>query len=155
MSNLTSNSANLKELKEQYIELIQKGYAESVALKEINFPVGTYIRLLTTDEDFNSQVTEARKLRAEFWVSKVIADVDDVPEAKDVPGERLRFDKIQFLAKADNPDRYGNNSKKLDISIDLSKFRLLPPEEALKALSADPFADPIEADFTPIEEDLL
>jgi hypothetical protein len=60
----------------------------------------------------------------------------------------LKFDKLQFLAKADNPDKYGNNNKKVDISIDLKQFKLLKPDEAVKALAADPFA--IEAEYTEV-----
>jgi hypothetical protein len=51
------------------------------------------------------------------------------------------------LAKADNPDRYGTGKTKVDISIDLKQFKLLPPEEAVKALANDPFAV-VEAEYT-------
>jgi hypothetical protein len=81
-------------------------------------------------------------------VSKIAGTVDHDFSKDEIGSERLKFDKLQFLAKADNPERYGNNSKKLDISIDLGQFKLLPPEEALKSLAADPFA--IEADYTDI-----
>ncbi len=154
MNYLTSNSAQLKELKEQYIELITQGYVENVALETLNFPKAVYLRLLLEDVDFNVAVTEARKLRADFWVSKIAASID-VPIPKDeVPSERLKFDKLQFLAKADNPDKYGNNSKKMDINIDLTQFKLLPPEEALKSLSNDPFAPKvIDAEYTDVSID--
>jgi hypothetical protein len=108
---------------------------------------------LLEDLDFISDVEQARKLRADFWVSKIATTVDHDFSKDEIGSERLKFDKLQFLAKADNPDRYGNNSKKLDISIDLGQFKLLPPEEALKSLAADPFA--IEAEFIDITEDDL
>lgn len=156
MNDLTSNSTKLT-LKDQYLELITQGYVENVALDKLNIPKGAYLLWLSQDTDFNNKLTEARKLRADFWVSKVVSDIDNLPEAKDVPAERLRFDKLVFLAKADNPDKFGNNSKKLDISIDLSQFKLLPPDEALKALAEDPFAPKvIEAEFEKVEDkDLL
>ena len=142
-----------RELKENYLELITEGYSESAALKKLNFPRGLYLKLLFEDHHFNEQVDQARKTRADFWVSKIIEDVDIIPSKDEVSGERLRFDKLQYLAKADNPEKYGNNTKKVDINIDMTKFKLLPPEEALKALSSDPFA--IDADFTEIKEDEL
>ena len=145
-----SSAATIKELKSQYIELIMEGYVENVALTKLSFPKGTYLRLLLEDTDFALDVTEARKLRADFWVSKIANTVDTDFGKDEVSSERLKFDKLQFLAKADNPDKYGNINKRLDINIDLGKFKLLAPEEALLSLSQDPFA-PIEVEFTEVE----
>lgn len=155
MSNtpLVASSVDIKDLKSKYLELISNGYTENVALKELSFPKPLYLKLLVEDLDFINDVDQARKLRADFWVSKIANTVDHDFAKDEIGSERLKFDKLQFLARADNPDRYGNNSKKLDISIDLGQFKLLPPEEALKSLAADPFA--IEAEFVDIEEDLL
>ena len=145
---MTASSVNLKELKSKYLELISNGYSENVALKELGFPKPLYLKLLMEDLDFIQDVEAARKLRADFWVSKIAESLDKPMEKDEVPVERLKFDKLQFLAKADNPDKYGNNSKKMDINIDLGQFKLLPPEEALKVIKEDPFA--IEADYTEV-----
>lgn len=152
---IIATSVDLRELKSQYIELITKGYTESSALKTLDFSRSLYIKLLSEDRDFIKDVEEARKVRADFWVSKIAETVDHDYSKDEVGSERLKFDKLQFLAKADNPEKYGNNAKKLDISIDLKQFKLLKPEEAVKALANDPFA--IEADFKEIktEDDLL
>ena len=61
------------------------------------------------------------------------------------------MDKLVFLAKADNPERYGTGKTKVDISLDLKQFKLLPPEEAVKALASDPFAI-VEAEYTEVKE---
>lgn len=145
---IIATSVGLKELKSKYIELITQGYSESVALERLEFPRSLYIKLLSEDRDFLQEVEEARKIRADFWVAKIAETVDKDYTKDEIPSERLKFDKLQFLAKADNPDKYGNNSKKLDINIDLTQFKLLPPEQALKALSEDPFA--IEAEYTEV-----
>lgn len=137
---LIVSSATTKELKEKYLELISDGHTETVALQKLQFPKALYLKLLLEDIDFAQDVEAARKLRADFWVNKIAATVDMDVSKDEVGSERLKFDKLQFLAKADNPDKYGNNSKKVDINIDLGKFKLLPPEEALRSLSADPFA---------------
>jgi hypothetical protein len=143
-----ASSVDLKELKNKYIELITNGYSENVALNTLSFPKPLYIKLMVEDRDFIKDVEEARKIRADFWVSK-IAETVDFDYAKDEVGsERLKFDKLQFLAKADNPDKYGNNNKKVDISIDLKQFKLLKPDEAVKALASDPFA--IDAEYTEV-----
>lgn len=147
-------SVNVNELKVQYLDLISQGHTELVALNKLNFPKALYIKLLLDDSDFALQVENCRKLRAEYWISKIAETVDNDYTKEEVSSERLKFDKLQFLARADNPDKYGNNAKKLDVSIDLGKFKLLPPEEALKSLASDPFA--IDADFKEItDEELL
>ena len=148
---VSASSVNLKELKVKYLELITNGYSETVALKNLNFPKALYLKLLLEDMDFIQDVEAARKLRADFWVSKIAESVDVPVEKDEVASERLRFDKLQFLAKADNPDKYGGNNKKLDINIDLGKFKLLPPDEAIKAIKADPFA--IDAEYVEIKKE--
>ena len=146
-----ANSADLKELKSNYLDLISNGYTETVALKQLSFPKALYIKLLVEDLDFIADVEKARKLRADFWVSKIAETVDHDYSKDEIGSERLKFDKLQFLAKADNPDKYGNNSKKLDVNIYIKQFKLLPPDLALKSLQSDPFA--IEADFVELKDE--
>jgi hypothetical protein len=149
---VASSSLDLKKLKEQYIELILEGYVENIALQKLNYPKHVYLRHLLADSDFAQNIAEARRMRADVWVSKIAQDIDAEYTKDEIPNQRLRFDKLQFLARADNPDKYGNNTKKIDVSIDLAQFRLLPPEEAMKALLNDPFA-PVNAEFTEVEEE--
>lgn len=138
---------SIKQKRDRYLELIATGKVESQALKEVGLPQAMYIRLLSDDPDFAKQVELARKHRAEHWVGKIAEGVDDLPEQNEVAAEKLRFDKLQFLAKADNPDRYSGSGKGVNISVNLGEFKLLNPEDAKKALAADPFAEPIEAEF--------
>jgi len=146
-----ANSADLKELKSKYLDLISNGYTETVALKQLSFPKALYIKLLVEDLDFIADVEKARKLRADYWVSKIAETVDHDYSKDEIGSERLKFDKLQFLAKADNPDKYGNNTKKLDVNIDIKQFKLLPPDLALKSLQSDPFA--IDADFVELKDE--
>jgi hypothetical protein len=156
MSNPLTKNSDTKSLKKRFLELTASGYIESVALKELDLSRGRFIQMYMDDPDFSIQIEEARKARADIWVSKIVEDLDVEYSKDEIPNQRLRFDKLQFLAKADDPNRFGNNSKKLDISIDLKQFKLLPPDQALAALAADPFAPKIiEAEFTEQEEDLL
>lgn len=148
---IPASSVDHNELKNKYIELITNGYTENVALTKLDFPKGLYIKLLVEDRDFAKDLEEARKIRADFWVAKIAETVDFDYSKEEIGSERLKFDKLQFLAKADNPDKYGNNAKKVDISIDLKQFKLLKPEDAVKALASDPFA--IDADYTEIKND--
>lgn len=150
MSNpLTIKNSDMKDLKKSFLDLTSSGNIEAKALETLNLTRGQYIKMYLDDPEFAKQIEEARKSRAEYWVSKIANSIDDVIDAKDVPSEKLRFDKLQYLARADDPDRYGSNSKsKIDISLDLKQFKLLPPDEAVKALANDPFA--IEAEFTEV-----
>jgi hypothetical protein len=143
-------SVDIKDLKSKYLDLISNGYTETVALQQLNFPKGLYIKLLVEDTDFIADVEKSRKLRADFWVSKIAETVDKDYDKDQIGSERLKFDKLQFLAKADNPDKYGNNSKKLDVSIDIKQFKLLPPDLALESLKNDPFA--IETTYTTVDD---
>lgn len=150
MSNVVRPS-DLKEFKKSFIELISSGYAEAKALLDLNVSRGQFARYCLDDPEFTKQIEEARKHRAEFWVSKIAEDIDTIHDSKDVPGHKLRMEKLVFLAKADNPERYGTGKTKVDISLDLKQFKLLPPDEAVKALAADPFA--IEAEYTEVSID--
>ena len=152
MSNVLLRPSDLKQFKESFLEKIASGYIESKALTDLGVSKAQFIRLCLENPEFVKDIEEARRHRAEFWVSKLANSVDDVYDPKEVAGEKLRMDKLIFLAKADNPERYGTGKTKVDISLDLKQFKLLPPEEAVKALSADPFAT-VEAEFTEVKED--
>lgn len=144
-----------KQFKKDFIELIANGYVESKALDTLGLTRGIFMRYCLEDPEFIKNIEEARKQRAEFWISKIASSVDDDLASSEVASEKLKFDKLCYLAKADNPDRYGVGKTKVDISLDLKQFKLLPPEEAVKALANDPFAV-LEAEFTELpEEDLL
>ena len=58
--------------------------------------------------EFDSAIDEMRKHRAE-WVRDMVADnLDKVPDKEDIPGLKLQFDKIKWLAKVDNPELYSD-----------------------------------------------
>lgn len=154
--NTLTTSSVLKEQREYYLELIASGEIEPKALELSGIKKSTYIRLLLDDPDFAKSVETARKHRADHWVGKIATTVDNDYDKEELPSERLKFDKLQFLAKADNPDRYSGSGKGVNVSVNLGEFKLLSPEEARIALAADPFA--IETEFTNITdegEDLL
>lgn len=147
----TSAVSDLKELKSKFLELTAEGNIESRVVDLLGITRGQLIKICVDDPDFIRNIDEARKSRAEYWVSKIANTVDEDYDSKDIPNQKLKFDKLMFLAKADNPDRYGGTKSKIDISLDLKQFRLLPPDEAVKALTEDPFA--IEAEFVEIRKD--
>jgi TusA-related sulfurtransferase len=150
----TSAKENLKELKSKFLELTAEGNIEARTIDLLGITRGELLKICIDDPDFVRNIDEARKSRAEFWVSKIANSVDQDYEKDDIPNQKLKFDKLMFLAKADNPDRYGGNKSKIDISLDLKQFKLLPPDEAVRALTNDPFAI-VEADFVEVKDEEL
>lgn len=149
----SSDVESIKDIKKQFLELTAAGNIEARVIDILKISRGKFLRLCEEDPEFIKKIEEARKSRAEFWVSKIAEGIDVIHDPKEVPGHKLRMEKLVFLAKADNPERYGTGKTRVDISLDLKQFRLLPPEEAVKALANDPFA--IEVEFTEVKEDEL
>ncbi len=151
----TTTVSNYREIKKQFIELTAEGNIESRVLDLLGISRGKFVRICIEDPEFIKNLEDARKARAEFWVSKIAHNIDVEIDKDLIPHEKLKFEKLVFLAKADNPERYGTGKTKVDISLDLKQFRLLPPDEAVRALTNDPFA--IEVEFVEVktEDELL
>lgn len=149
-STLPSTSFELRDMKEKYLTLISSGSVEKLALEQSGLKKSTYIRLLLDDADFAKSVELARKNRADHWIEEIAKDYDVAYDKDEVPGQKLIFDKLAYLAKADNPERYGGSGKGVNLSINLGEFKMLPPEEAKKALANDPFA--VDAEYTEITD---
>ncbi len=142
--------------KKTFLGLIAQGSTESSALRQLHWEWMDFFELCEKDRDFFKEYTEkARRARAEHWIDRIATSLEprtvldplgsgeQIPapiQSSEVPALKLEFDKLKFLAAADNPERYGDNKKsKVDINIDLSEFRLLSPQEAQKSLMEDPF----------------
>jgi hypothetical protein len=156
----------INDFKSTYMRLISTGYTESRALRELEVDFIDFIELVAKDEKFREGIEDARKQRAEIWVGKIIQSVneprmiqlDDGTEVERIPGKdetahrKLEFEKLKFLAKADNPDRYGDASGKNNkVEINLNEFRLLTPQESIKVLNNDPFNKMAVIDVTPTD----
>lgn len=128
--------------KEKYLRLIASGYTESKALAALNTDWFDFFELCAKDPDFRKDIDLARKGRAEKWVNMIAESVNretPVPPAE-VPAEKLKFEQLKFLAKADNPERYGDvGGKAPAVQINMNDFKLLPPNEAIRVLNNDPF----------------
>lgn len=156
----------INDFKSTYMRLISTGYTESRALRELEVDFIDFFELVAKDEKFREGIEDARKQRAEIWVGKIIQSVneprmiqlDDGTEVERIPGKdetahrKLEFEKLKFLAKADNPDRYGDASGKNNkVEINLNEFRLLTPQESIKVLNNDPFNKMAVIDVTPTD----
>ncbi len=132
-----------------------------------------FFELCAKDPEFRTDIENARKNRADRWVDKIAVSIDkkytvevespegliqtfERPPNKDELGrDKLDFEKLKFLAQADNPEKYASGGKpKVNIEFDMSDFKLLTTQEAAKVLNNDPFArPPIEAEVTEIKND--
>lgn len=140
----------MQKFKNAYVKAIASGGTEAKILKVMSVDWLDFIEILADDPQFRKDIDEARKHRAEVWVDKIVDSLDptlDV-QASLVPSLKLEFEKLKFLAGADNPERYGNAARgaKVDVSVDFKQFQLLPAKEALKVLQEDPFNQPVLVD---------
>lgn len=159
------------DFKSQYCRLIAKGYVEATALAQLKVEWMDFFEILSKDPEFRASIDEARKARADRWVDGIadslnkkyevtverdgIVEVFERPPTKDELGrDKLHFEKMKFLAQADNPEKYAAGAKpKISVEFDMSDFKLLSVEDAHKVLSSDPFANYVEAESTPVKED--
>lgn len=142
--------------KNDYIKAIASGDTEAKILKRMKVDWMDFIEILADDPQFRKDIDEARKHRAEVWVDRIVGslDAEEPVQASQVPALKLEFEKLKFLAGADNPDRYGTAAKgaKVDVNVDFKQFQLLAPKEALKVLQEDPFNQPVLIDGKLVEE---
>lgn len=140
---------------QEFLELISAGMTEPRALAHLGFTRPTYTQLLLKDADFKEQVEQAKRARADIFYEKIVDSVDEQYDKAEVPGAKLRFEKLKYAAAMDNPDRYSEKTKhQHDINVNIfQEMKELSASDAKAILhSVNPFAA-IEAEFTPVEED--
>lgn len=143
----------VKSAQEKFLELIMNGRSERQALLELNVPYIHYVMTVLKDRDFAANIEDARKQRSNVWFGKIIEGADDIVDKDEVQSERLRFDKLKYLAAIDNPERYSEKSKETpEIKLTLNDFKVMSNEEAKKILDEDPFAVSVDTEYSPVEE---
>lgn len=113
------------------LDMISGGADEKDICDHFKIRRGTFIQWMITFPQFETAVIEARKQRADSYRSiindrlyeeEVIIDEDfnEIKTGKkiirkvwkdDVPGEKLIFEKLKWLAEVDNPEKYGTRVK--------------------------------------------
>lgn len=143
------------EKQEHFCRLISEGVPEDLALAEAVIPFCDYLAA-TTDSRFQDMITNAQKLRADHWFGKIISDADFAPDKDSAPGEKLKFERLKYLAEIDNPDKYGPKTKQtVDHTHNIQiSVKNLSVADAKKILEEDPFSVPLEADYRTIEAEI-
>lgn len=158
--------------KSNYLRLIAAGHVEKTALAILEVEWLDFFEVCSRDPEFRANIDDARKSRADRWVDRIaesidkkyeIATTDDegkpvtierAPNKDELGRDKLQFEKLKFLAQADNPEKYAAGAKpKINVEFDMTDFKLLNVADAAKVLINDPFAPKtIEAEFTSKED---
>lgn len=139
-----------------FLDLIRMGYTENKACAELKIPERLYYTAVIVDSNIADQIEKAKEARADVWINKIIAKVDDSIDKDAAPGEKLRFEKLKYLARVDNPNKYG---EKTNVNVDIQHsithaLKTMTIEDAKRILTEeDPYAVPIEAESRVIDED--
>lgn len=147
------------QFKTNYVRLIASGCVEATALATLQVDWLDFFEVCAKDPEFRSDIEEARKLRADRWIDSVAMSLskkymveierdngeiekhERPPNKDEIARDKLEFEKLKFLAQADNPEKYSAGAKpKINIEFDMSDFKLLSTQEASKVLANDPFA---------------
>lgn len=145
--------------KSNYLRLIASGCVEKQALLILEVEWLDFFEICAKDPEFRADIEEARKSRADRWIDGIAESlshkytIDTVeadgtpvqierPPTKDELGrDKLQFEKMKFLAQADNPEKYSPGAKpKINVEFDMTDFKLLNVADAAKVLINDPFA---------------
>lgn len=160
------------QFRTNYLRLIAAGHVESTALAFLEVDWLDFFEICSKDPEFRADIEEARKCRADKWIDNIAVSLDkkyyievekeegrierhERPPNKDELGkDKLDFEKMKFLAQADNPEKYSPGAKpKISVEFDMADFKLLSPQESMTALKNDPFAKPtIDAESTVVKE---
>ena len=117
MTDIENVDKKLIEKAVPILDMIAEGKDESEACRSVGIRRGTLVQWMIKYPEFDNAMKEAKKMRADTYRSKVQEslfdeDGDLVQLGKDeVPGQKLNFDKLKWLAEMDNPDKYGTKIK--------------------------------------------
>jgi len=139
--------------KDKLFSLISSGISERKAASLLGFDDFKFSLILANQADVMEVVEEAKKARADYWVSKVMETATAEYTKDEVPSAKLQFEKFKYLASIDNPDKYSERRTTQDVNVNVFDIKTITDAKALKAIKDDPFA--IEAEYTVKDEDLL
>jgi len=141
------------EQKQEAIRGIHRGKSEAEIIQRLGVERMDFYYAVAADSDFRSELQQAKTHRADVWFDKVIQDADVVPDKSEVAGEKLRFEKLKFLAEMDNPEKYSPKHQiKHEGGLSILDFKELTLDQARQILSDDPFAIPAEFEVVEDEE---
>jgi hypothetical protein len=135
--------------REEYLDLIRRGKGFRQAADILGISQVLLAMMIAQDQSLREDITKAEKDRGDHWVESIIRTVDVDCDPKDVPNEKLKFEKYKYLAEIDNPEKYGKTSTS-EVNVNVFDIKGITDAQALTAIRNDPFAIDVEAEV--IEE---
>jgi hypothetical protein len=129
--------------------LISNGISEEDACAQAVVPYCDFLAAEFTDANFFNKLKSAFTKRADHWAHKVMKDIDETPTKDEAPGKKLQFEKLKWLAKIDNPEKYGEKvTNTMDVTHNINiSVKNMSVADAKKILNDDPFSIPLEAEY--------
>ena len=97
------------------LDMIAEGNDEQEVCDHFSIRRGTLIQWVIRYPEFDDAMKNAKRMRADSYRTMIHRSVKDQiknPLGKDeVPGDKLIFDKLKWLASVDDPDKYGTKIK--------------------------------------------
>ena len=143
----------IKFPEEEILNQVTKGTSEFQIVERIGITMTEFCSYLAKNPDFSARLDQARLLRSEKWVNNIVSLVQTetgtpiIHDKDDTPGAKLAIDTFKWLAKVDNPDKYGEKTKVEAVNTHIFEVRGLSHQEALDMLRSDPFAPAVPAEF--------
>jgi len=101
-----------------YRDLICQRVAEGMSLTKIakqpGFPSTSIMaKWRQANPDFEDMYQAARQARAEAYADQIADSLDDMDDMKkdEVPAQKLKYDKLKWLAEKNDPKTYGTKDK--------------------------------------------
>jgi len=117
----------LQKIAVDVLDMIAGGADEQSVCEHFKVKRGTFVQWIVKYPQFDNAVKEARRQRADSFRSIIhermyTDEVDDIGMSTgkkvirtlykdEVPGEKLIFEKLKWLAEMDNPEKYGAKVK--------------------------------------------
>lgn len=97
------------EISEHICHKLAEGLSLSDISKLKKMPsLPTIYRWQAVFPEFRNKIRAAKKMRAEVYRDKALAEVENAHTKDDVPIAKFKFDSYMKLAERDNPDDYGS-----------------------------------------------
>ena len=160
---VTKVDKKLQTIAIDILDRISGGADEKSVCDHFRIQRGTFIKWMITYPQFESAVIEARKQRADSFRSIIQTRMYDedgkfkVIEKDAVPGEKLIFEQLKWLAEIDNPEKYGTKVKHeggnimpVQIVVDTG-IKPVVKEEKVKETTIETTSEEVKEDFNDME----
>lgn len=142
------------DLLHDLLSLVANGFSEYEAATQLGIRVGELIAYMYNSPELQKQIEIAYRSRGAVWHDEIIKSLKKDYDQAQVAGEKLRFEKLKFLAKVDHPERFTEKVKIDQESKTTVIVRPLSPQEARDILLNDPFASAISTTSEVVEQAL-